>query len=87
MSFMFSVLYSYVCVFKDFKTCVSHLCLCWILMSELETYETYLCWVLVLNTYVCDVYLCLCWLFMFVMIYVMYICDIFCLCGWNTKNK
>jgi hypothetical protein len=43
-----------------------------------------------LNTYVCDVYLCLCWLFMFVMISVMYICDIcdiFCLCGWNTKNK
>jgi hypothetical protein len=30
--------------------------------------------------------LCLCWLFMFVMIYVMYICDIFCLCGWNTKK-
>jgi hypothetical protein len=24
---------------------------------------------------------CLCWLFMFVMISVMYICDIFCLCG------
>jgi hypothetical protein len=35
-------------------------------MSELETYETY----------VCDGYLCLCWIFMFVMISVMYICDI-----------
>jgi hypothetical protein len=31
----------------------------------------------VLNTYVCDGYLCLCWLFMFVMISVMYICDIY----------
>ena len=44
-------------------------------MSELETYETY-----VLDTYVCvenlDIYLCLCWIFMFVMISVMYICDI-----------
>jgi hypothetical protein len=40
---MFSVLNTYVCVFEDFKTCVSHLCLCWILMSELETYETYVC--------------------------------------------
>ena len=29
-----------------------------------------------LNTYVSDGYLCLCWLFMFVMISVMYICDI-----------
>jgi hypothetical protein len=79
MSFMFSVLNTYVCVFEDFKNCVSHLCLCWILMSELETYETCLCWVLVLNTYVCDVYLCLCCLFMFVMIFVMYICDIYML--------
>jgi hypothetical protein len=24
---------------------------------------------------------------MFVMIYVMYICDIFCLCGWNIKKQ
>jgi hypothetical protein len=44
-------------------------------MSELETYETY-----VLDTYICvenlDIYLCLCWIFMFVMISVMYICDI-----------
>jgi hypothetical protein len=24
-------------------TCVEYLCLCWILMSELETYETYVC--------------------------------------------
>jgi hypothetical protein len=31
----------------------------------------------VLNTYVCVGYLCLCWLFMFVMISVMYICDIY----------
>ena len=64
-------------------------------MSELETYETCLCWVLVLNTYVCDVYLCLCWLFMFVMISVMYICDIcdvyvvsfVCLGGIEKTNK
>jgi hypothetical protein len=34
----------------------------------------------VLNTYVCDGYLCLCWLFMFVMISVMYICDIYAIC-------
>jgi hypothetical protein len=66
--------------------------LCWILMSELETYETCLCWVLVLNTYVCDVYLCLCWLFMFVMISVMYICDIYaisfvCVDGIQKTNK
>jgi hypothetical protein len=92
MSFMFSVLNIYVCVFEDFKTCVSHLCLCWILMSEVETYETCSCWVLVLNTYVCDVYLCLCWLFMFVMIYVMYICDIYvisfvCVDGIQKTNK
>jgi hypothetical protein len=61
-------------------------------MSDLETYETCLCWVLVLNTYVCDVYLCLCWLFMFVMIYVMYICDIYvisfvCVDGIQKTNK
>jgi hypothetical protein len=31
----------------------------------------------VLNTYVCDGYLCLYWLFMFVMISLMYICDIY----------
>jgi hypothetical protein len=43
MSFMFSVLNTYVCVFEDFKTCVKYLCLCWILMPELETYETYVC--------------------------------------------
>jgi hypothetical protein len=41
--FNVSVLNTYSCVFEDFKTCVSHLCLCWILMSELETYETYVC--------------------------------------------
>jgi hypothetical protein len=44
----------------------------------------------VLNTYVCDGYLYLCLIFMFVMISEMYICDIcyiFCLCGWNIKNK
>ena len=40
------------------------------------TWDLCLCWILVLNTYVCDGYLCLCWLFMFVMISVMYICDI-----------
>ena len=49
-----------------------------------------------LNTYVCDVYICLCWLFMFVMISVMYICDIcdvyvisfVCLDGiWKTNKK
>jgi hypothetical protein len=36
---------------------VEYLCLCWILMSELETYETY-----VLDTYICvdnlDIYVC-----------------------------
>jgi hypothetical protein len=31
----------------------------------------------VLNTYVCDGYLCLRWLFMFVMISMMYICDVY----------
>ena len=53
--------------------------LCWILMFVLDTYvrawdvwDLCLCWVLVLNTYVCDGYLCLCWIFMFVMIYVIY---------------
>jgi hypothetical protein len=45
-----------------------------------------------LNTYVCDVYLCLCWLFMFVMIYVMYICNIYvisfvCVDGIQKTNK
>jgi hypothetical protein len=45
-----------------------------------------------LNTYVCDVYLCLCWLFMFVMISVMYICDIYvisfvCVDGIQKTNK
>jgi hypothetical protein len=27
----------------DFRTCVEYLCLCLILMSDLETYETYVC--------------------------------------------
>jgi hypothetical protein len=43
MSVMFLVLNIYVCVFEDFRTCVEYLCLYWILMSELETYETYVC--------------------------------------------
>jgi hypothetical protein len=66
MRFMFLVLNTYVCVFEDFKTCVSHLCLCWILMSELETYETYVCvgylcrtLMFVMDIYVWVGYLCL----------------------------
>ena len=46
----------------------------------------------VLNTYVCDGYLCLCWLFIFVMTSVMYICDIYvisfvCVDGIQKTNK
>jgi hypothetical protein len=42
--------------------------------------------------FVMDIYICgdsfmFVLAIMFVMIFVMYICDIFCLCGWNTKNK
>jgi hypothetical protein len=58
--------------------------LCWILMSELETYETYvcvgyLCWTLmfVMNIYVCVGYLCL-WWYMWC-IYVIYVMYVWCL--------
>ena len=79
MSFMFSVLNTYVCVFEDFKTCVSHLCLCWILMSELETYETY-----VLDTYVCvenlDIYVCVGYLCLWWYLWCIYV--IYVMCMW-----
>jgi hypothetical protein len=46
----------------------------------------------VMDIYVCVGYLCLCWLFMFVMISVMYICDIYvisfvCVDGIQKTNK
>jgi hypothetical protein len=45
-----------------------------------------------MDIYVCVGYLCLCWLFMFVMIYVMYICDVYvisfvCVDGIQKTNK
>jgi prolipoprotein diacylglyceryltransferase len=92
MSFMFSVLNTYVCVFEDFKTCVKYLCLCWILMSKLETYETYvcvgyLCWTLmfVMDIYVCVGYLCLWWYLW--CIYVIYVISFVCLDGIGKTNK